>query len=168
MSYLVIELTTSSPWSAPNGAGKNHPGTKRARPAQAARRRGLATAAANHRLHAAETPVDATLPLSVLRFLRLVQGQARANASSVPSRRGASSRLPLQAFPVGELRRVLAALCASPSYWCSGRAGAGRVDVASQAELCRLIGKLRDRCGCGVLMVSDLHLVMAPPTRWSA
>ncbi|HFX0627036.1 TPA: zinc ABC transporter ATP-binding protein, partial [Pseudomonas aeruginosa] len=36
------------------------------------------------------------------------------------------------------------------------------VDVAGQAELYRLIGKLRDRYGCGVLMVShDLHLVMS-------
>jgi len=36
------------------------------------------------------------------------------------------------------------------------------VDVAGQAELYRLIGVLRDRYGCGVLMVShDLHLVMS-------
>ena len=35
-------------------------------------------------------------------------------------------------------------------------------DVAGQAELYRLIGVLRDRYGCGVLMVShDLHLVMS-------
>jgi len=36
------------------------------------------------------------------------------------------------------------------------------VDVAGQAELYRLITRLRDRHGCGVLMVShDLHLVMS-------
>jgi len=36
------------------------------------------------------------------------------------------------------------------------------VDVAGQAELYRLIGRLRERYGCGVLMVShDLHLVMS-------
>ena len=36
------------------------------------------------------------------------------------------------------------------------------MDVAGQAELYRLITRLRDRHGCGVLMVShDLHLVMS-------
>ena len=36
------------------------------------------------------------------------------------------------------------------------------VDVAGQAELYSLITRLRDRHGCGVLMVShDLHLVMS-------
>ena len=36
------------------------------------------------------------------------------------------------------------------------------VDLAGQAELYRLIGEIRDRSGCGVLMIShDLHLVMS-------
>ena len=36
------------------------------------------------------------------------------------------------------------------------------VDVTSQSALYRLIAAVRDRCGCGVLLVShDLHLVMA-------
>ncbi|MFT4998803.1 MAG: zinc transport system ATP-binding protein, partial [Flavobacteriales bacterium] len=36
------------------------------------------------------------------------------------------------------------------------------VDIAGQAALYRLIGRLRDQLNCGVLMVShDLHLVMA-------
>ena len=40
--------------------------------------------------------------------------------------------------------------------------GTRLVDVAGQTELYRLIGTLRDRRGCGVLLVShDLHLVMA-------
>ena len=40
------------------------------------------------------------------------------------------------------------------------------VDVAGQAELYRLIGRLRQRYGCGVLMVShDLHLVMSATDR---
>ena len=40
------------------------------------------------------------------------------------------------------------------------------VDVNGQLELYNLIGRLRDRYGCGVLMVShDLHLVMGATDR---
>jgi zinc transport system ATP-binding protein len=40
------------------------------------------------------------------------------------------------------------------------------VDVAGQAELYALIRRVRDRRGCGVLLVShDLHLVMAATDR---
>lgn len=40
------------------------------------------------------------------------------------------------------------------------------VDIAGQSELYRLIGRLRKRYGCGVLMVShDLHLVMSATDR---
>jgi len=43
------------------------------------------------------------------------------------------------------------------------------VDLGGQEELFALITGIRDERGCGVLMVShDLHLVMAPPTGWSA
>ena len=86
--------------------------------------------------------VDATLPLSVLRFLRLVPGVKREQALAALREVGAA--------------HVLERLLQSISEPVQG------VDVAGQAELYRLIGKLRDRYGCGVLMVShDLHLVMS-------
>lgn len=109
--------------------------------------------------------VDATLPLSVLRFLRLVPGVRREQALAALREVGASHVLerPLQSISGGELQRVLLAraLLRKPELLVLDEPVQG-VDVAGQAELYRLIGKLRDRYGCGVLMVShDLHLVMS-------
>lgn len=109
--------------------------------------------------------VDATLPLSVLRFLRLVPGVKRADAEAALSEVGASQVIdsPLQGISGGELQRVLLAraLLRKPELLVLDEPVQG-VDVAGQAELYRLITRLRDRHGCGVLMVShDLHLVMS-------
>ncbi|CAE6880692.1 Zn(2(+)) ABC transporter ATP binding subunit [Pseudomonas marincola] len=109
--------------------------------------------------------VDATLPLNVLRFLRLVPGVDRASALAALSEVGAEHVLesPLQTVSGGELQRVLLAraLLRKPELLVLDEPVQG-VDVAGQAELYRLITKLRDRHNCGVLMVShDLHLVMS-------
>ncbi|KAF1070117.1 MAG: Zinc import ATP-binding protein ZnuC [Pseudomonas citronellolis] len=109
--------------------------------------------------------VDPTLPLSVLRFLRLVPGVAREQALSALQEVGAPHVLdkPLQSISGGELQRVLLAraLLRKPQLLVLDEPVQG-VDVAGQAELYRLITRLRDRLGCGVLMVShDLHLVMS-------
>ena len=109
--------------------------------------------------------VDATLPLSVLRFLRLVPGVARAQAQAALAEVGAEQVIdsPLQSISGGELQRVLLAraLLRKPELLVLDEPVQG-VDVAGQAELYRLITQLRDRHGCGVLMVShDLHLVMS-------
>jgi zinc transport system ATP-binding protein len=109
--------------------------------------------------------VDATLPLSVLRFLRLVPGVDRASAQAALAEVGAGQVLdsPLQGISGGELQRVLLAraLLRKPELLVLDEPVQG-VDVAGQAELYRLITRLRDRHGCGVLMVShDLHLVMS-------
>ena len=109
--------------------------------------------------------VDATLPLSVLRFLRLVPGVDRARAQAALAEVGASQVLdsPLQSISGGELQRVLLAraLLREPELLVLDEPVQG-VDVAGQAELYRLITRLRERYGCGVLMVShDLHLVMS-------
>ena len=109
--------------------------------------------------------VEATLPLSVLRFLRLVVGVGRAEAEAALAEVGAEQVLnsPLQAISGGELQRVLLAraLLRKPQLLVLDEPVQG-VDVAGQAELYRLIGRLRERYGCGVLMVShDLHLVMS-------
>ena len=109
--------------------------------------------------------VDPTLPLSVLRFLRLVPGVDRSAAAAALAEVGASQVIdsPLQSISGGELQRVLLARAPlrEPELLVLDEPVQG-VDVAGQAELYRLITQLRDRHGCGVLMVShDLHLVMS-------
>ena len=109
--------------------------------------------------------VDATLPLSVLRFLRLVPGVDRQRALAALAEVGAEQVIdsPLQSISGGEMQRVLLAraLLREPQLLVLDEPVQG-VNVAGQAELYRLISRLRERHGCGVLMVShDLHLVMS-------
>jgi zinc transport system ATP-binding protein len=109
--------------------------------------------------------VDATLPLSVLRFLRLVPGVDRKRALAALAEVGAEQVIdsPLQSISGGEMQRVLLAraLLREPQLLVLDEPVQG-VDVAGQAELYRLISRLRERHDCGVLMVShDLHLVMS-------
>ncbi|WP_373187915.1 zinc ABC transporter ATP-binding protein ZnuC [Halopseudomonas sp.] len=109
--------------------------------------------------------VDASLPLTVLRFLLLAPGATRAQALAALKDVAASHLCdrPLQQVSGGELQRVLLAraLLRQPDLLVLDEPVQG-VDVNGQAELYQLINRLRDRYGCGVLMVShDLHLVMA-------
>jgi zinc transport system ATP-binding protein len=109
--------------------------------------------------------IDATLPLSVLRFLRLVPGVDRATALAALAEVGAEKVIdsPLQGISGGEMQRVLLAraLLREPELLVLDEPVQG-VDVAGQAELYALITQLRNRHQCGVLMVShDLHLVMS-------
>ena len=109
--------------------------------------------------------IDATLPLNVLRFLLLAPGVKRAAALQALAEVGAEhlARRPLQQVSGGEQQRILLAraLLRQPDLLVLDEPVQG-VDVNGQIELYRLITQLRDRYGCGVLMVShDLHLVMA-------
>ena len=105
-----------------------------------------------------------SMPLTVRRFLAL------ANADAAALERGAREvgvmhllQRPMQGLSGGETQRVLLtrALLAEPDLLVLDEPVQG-IDVNGQAELYRLIMRLRDERGCAVLMVShDLHLVMA-------
>ena len=110
--------------------------------------------------------IDATLPLNVLRFLLLAPGVSREAALRALEEVGAGhlAQRPLQQVSGGEQQRILLAraLLRHPDLLVLDEPVQG-VDVNGQIELYQLITRLRDRYGCGVLMVShDLHLVMAP------
>ena len=109
--------------------------------------------------------IDDSLPLTVDRFLRL-GGTASRRARMAALGETAVSRLadsPIQKISGGEMQRVLLAraLLREPDLLVLDEPAQG-VDMTGQAELFKLITGIRDRRGCGVLMVShDLHLVMA-------
>lgn len=108
---------------------------------------------------------DAILPLTVERFLALGTRVSRARLQMLLQELGASALFDSQIADLsgGEFHRVMLAraMVQAPDLLVLDEPLAG-VDVASQAELYRLIAMLRDRYRCGVLLVShDLHVVMA-------
>lgn len=112
---------------------------------------------------------DRTLPMTVARFLTLGASAPRGRLQALLAEVAAGDILDTQLADIsgGELHRVLLAraMLREPQLLVLDEPLAG-VDVASQAELYRLIAGLRDRYGCGVLLVShDLHVVMAATDR---
>ncbi len=108
---------------------------------------------------------EAILPLTVERFLTLGARATRSHLQALLQELGASALLDSQIADLsgGEFHRVMLAraMVQVPDLLVLDEPLAG-VDVASQAELYRLIATLRDRYRCGVLLVShDLHVVMA-------
>ena len=112
---------------------------------------------------------DPALPVSVRRFLNLGGHHDASALKQVLDDVGAAEILdtPLSDISGGELHRVLLArsLLRHPDLLVLDEPLAG-VDVTSQSDLYRVIGDIRDRYHCGVLLVShDLHLVMAATDR---
>jgi zinc transport system ATP-binding protein len=113
--------------------------------------------------------LDATLPLTVARFLTLGARTSEARLRELLAEVGVAEVLHNQVADIsgGELHRVLLAraLLRKPDLLVLDEPLAG-VDVAGQSELYRLIADIRDRYACGVLLVShDLHVVMAATDR---
>ena len=113
--------------------------------------------------------VDSTLPLTVRRFLSLGGRVAVGRRRAVLDELGIAYLLdkPFQRVSGGEMQRVLLAraVLRDPDLLVLDEP-AQNLDVGGQSEIYALIGALRDRLGCGVLMVShDLHLVMAAADR---
>lgn len=153
----------------PNGAGKSTLvkvllGLQRPERGQVSRAPDLKVGYVPQRL-----AVDPTLPLTVAGFLSLPRRR------SEPERRRALAEVgvpqlwdaQVHALSGGELQRVmLARAILRGSDLLVLDEPASSVDVAGQAELFELIGKVRDRRRCGVLLVShDLHVVMAGADR---
>lgn len=112
--------------------------------------------------------LDASIPLSVKRFLRLAGGDS-ALINDCMERTGISDleKRPMQSLSGGEMQRVLLAraLYRQPQLLVLDEPVQG-VDVSGQSALYRLIRDIRDQLNCGILMVShDLHLVMASTDR---
>lgn len=108
---------------------------------------------------------DATLPLSVRRFLLLSRHARQGQIAAISADVGIEDLLdrPLQKLSGGQRQRVLLgrALMGEPELLVLDEP-LQNVDVSGQSALYKLIADLRDRKGFGVLMVShDLHLVMA-------
>lgn len=109
--------------------------------------------------------LDATLPLTVNRFLRLRPGVRKDEILPALKRvhAGHLADAPMQKLSGGETQRVLLAraLLNSPQLLVLDEPTQG-VDVNGQVALYDLIDQLRRELNCAVLMVShDLHLVMA-------
>ena len=109
--------------------------------------------------------IDRSMPMTAARFLSLPTRHSAEATSAMLARVGVPevAHRPLTGLSGGQMQRVLLAraLLREPELLVLDEPVQG-VDVAGQAELYRLITELRDRHGCGVLMVShDLHLVMS-------
>ncbi len=108
---------------------------------------------------------DPILPLTVRHFLALGGSASLERIRQLLEEVGAGDILdhPVTGISGGELHRVMLAraLLREPDLLVLDEPMAG-VDAASQSELYSLIGNIRDRYGCGILLVShDLYMVMA-------
>jgi zinc transport system ATP-binding protein len=110
---------------------------------------------------------DASLPMTVMGFLRLFAPAKAADAALARVGMAQTKNRQLEALSGGELARVLLAraIVSRPDLLVLDEPVAG-VDVAGEAALYHLIAEIRDELGCGVLLVShDLHVVMAQADR---
>lgn len=153
----------------PNGAGKTSLvklilGVERPDGGTISRRFDLSVGYVPQRFEA-----DRAIPMTVARFLAFGIGASRTAVASVLSDVGAghTERQQLVELSGGETQRVLLAraLLRNPNLLVLDEPARG-VDYAGEAELYRLIGKLRDERNIGVLLVShDLTVVMAKSDR---
>jgi len=112
--------------------------------------------------------IDAAMPLSVDRFLRLAGGDraARARALARVGIAGLDNR-PMAALSGGQFQRALLAhaLLRAPDLLALDEPTQG-LDQAGTASFYALVATLRAELGCAILMIShDLHVVMSASDR---
>src|SRR5690554_6313630 len=109
--------------------------------------------------------IDWTLPLTVERLMTLTASHSKAEISAALASVGIShlARSQVQHLSGGEFQRALLAraMLRKPDLLVLDEPVQG-VDFSGEAALYQLIGTIRDRTGCGILLIShDLHVVMA-------
>lgn len=112
---------------------------------------------------------DDSLPLSVRRLMSLTARHDRASIEAALKEVGIGGLIdkPVQTLSGGEFQRALLAraILRRPDLLVLDEPVQG-VDFSGELELYRLIREIRDRLGCGILLVShDLHIVMAETDR---
>ncbi|MCJ8506788.1 metal ABC transporter ATP-binding protein [Rhizobium lemnae] len=149
----------------PNGAGKSTTaklaiGVLKADEGQVQRSSGLKVGYVPQKL-----AIDRTMPLTVERLMRLTgplskdRLDAALYAVSIPH----LVKAEVQHLSGGEFQRALLAraIARDPDLLVLDEPVQG-VDFAGETALYQLIGEIRDKTGCGILMIShDLHVVMA-------
>lgn len=108
---------------------------------------------------------DWSLPLSVKRFMSLTQRLSAHECTAALEATGAAhlQKAALQALSGGELQRVLMAraIARKPELLVLDEPVQG-VDFRGEIALYDLIGDIRDRLNCAILLIShDLHVVMS-------
>ncbi|MBI1171583.1 ATP-binding cassette domain-containing protein [bacterium] len=113
--------------------------------------------------------IDATLPLTVRRFLSLPHRISEVEAKAALARVGMADAeaKPMSGLSGGQMQRVMLAraLLAKPGLLVLDEPTQG-LDQPGEAGFYRLIAEVRQETGAAVLMVShDLHVVMAASDR---
>lgn len=113
--------------------------------------------------------IDASLPLTVDRFLWLAKSSSRQQRLSMLKQVGASELIDQQLVSLsgGEKQRVLLAraLLRRPRLLVLDEPDQA-LDVSGQASLYQLLAKVAEQTGCALLVIShDLHWVMAAADR---
>jgi zinc transport system ATP-binding protein len=114
-------------------------------------------------------PIERIIPLSVGRFMSLSESVPAQRASACLVETGAASLIDAQMSELsgGEFQRVALAraLARDPELLVLDEP-AQAVDFAGAAQLYALIAAIRERRGCGVLLIShDLHVVLGASDR---
>lgn len=109
--------------------------------------------------------VDRTLPLTVSRLMTLTASHSPAGIAAALDEVGIGhlAGAQVQSLSGGEFQRALLAraILRRPDLLVLDEPVQG-VDYTGEAALYELIGAIRDRTGCGILLIShDLHVVMA-------